>query len=288
MLFDRRRGLYVVSFENGERVGVRRFVRDGRPAGDDAGVVADDVADEEAVNGRRRCRCGELPALDGREMFPHGVDLVDRRPARKQVVGQGLQLREADPIDGSRQQGAATSRDQTQHERPRTGVVGEREHAPRARLAGLVRRRVRAFDDPDVTRLLWVVRDDDAVGEPLAQHVLDDGRHLRGSLPAADDNDFVIPVEVDGRIADRQLPPIEFERLVHHARRLCRLDARLDAVEGGLVSACLREFLPVSYHRQSPSNPCAIRSILPSCRPRRWLASARNPRDTPRSRPHAE
>jgi hypothetical protein len=126
-LADRRR-LDVVPVQHRQRGGRVDPLWHRRSAGDDCGVVADHVADEEADDRRRSGRRRETAALDIRAGPPDDVHLVDRRARseegrghRREVVGREVARRRTE-------QGAPAAGDGGQNERVRVGRLAAPEH----------------------------------------------------------------------------------------------------------------------------------------------------------------
>jgi hypothetical protein len=71
------------TLQNAFRVGKRRRVPMGRPGSDGFQIVFEDVGQDEADDRRGPGGLRQVPALDGREVFPDRVEFAD--------VGPGLE-----------------------------------------------------------------------------------------------------------------------------------------------------------------------------------------------------
>ena len=88
----------------------------GRAGGDEGGIVAGHVGDDQRQHPRRPCRRGELAALHPRQVLSHGVHCVDRRARGEERVVDGALLVERDRAGGLDEQRRAAAGDQRQHE----------------------------------------------------------------------------------------------------------------------------------------------------------------------------
>jgi len=132
-----RRNVETVPIEGAE--GGRR-VRPGRhrrAAGDDRGVVADDVADEDAGDRRRGRRGREAAALYRRAGPPDGVYLVDRRPGVQEAIGDGPDIAGREFAGRRTQERAAAAGDRRDDERVGVGRRRTVEDGARTRNAAL-------------------------------------------------------------------------------------------------------------------------------------------------------
>lgn len=93
------------SFEYIERLGCRTGIRYGWPGCDHRNIVTRNIRNYQSNNPGGRTGRSQLAALDGRQLFAHTVDLVDRCAGTQQLRCNVLFLAERYTIDGQAQQG---------------------------------------------------------------------------------------------------------------------------------------------------------------------------------------
>ena len=99
----------AVAGQHAAGFGERRGIGHGRAGRDDRGVVARHIRDHQGDHGRRSRGRGQAATLDGRQVLPHAVHLVDAGSASEQGAVDRLLVGETDDLDGQRQQGRAAS-----------------------------------------------------------------------------------------------------------------------------------------------------------------------------------
>ena len=93
--------------------------------------------------GRGQAR--QLAALDARNVFADGVDVLDGSAAGQQQLGDRLLLFERDAFGGQRQQGGSAAGDQAEHQVARAGAARQFGDAFRAGHSAGVGHRMAAF-----------------------------------------------------------------------------------------------------------------------------------------------
>ena len=139
-------------------------------------------------------------------MLADGVDLVDRRCATQQRIGQRLHVGERHAVDGQRHQRRAAARDEAHHEVVLVRILKRAAMAPRPLDAGLVRNRVAASVSV-VTSVgaTWPYLNVDAPGrDAVAEDSLYRLRHGSARLASADDQHPPVGLQIIGDIADLQ------------------------------------------------------------------------------------
>src|SRR6266704_3022445 len=156
--------------------------------GDVGGIIARDVRNDQREHGclaRRR----EPPPLNRGKVFSHGVDVLDRRTAAKELPRGRFQSFHADGPDGKAEQRRAPTGDQREQQIVRRKLLYPLQDFFRCGLASLVGNRVSGFDHLDAAcRKPVPVAGDD---QPLQRRVpgpmlFDRERHRGGGLACAD------------------------------------------------------------------------------------------------------
>ncbi|CAM3824697.1 hypothetical protein ACAN107058_17550 [Paracidovorax anthurii] len=182
----------AVAVEDAQGIGAGGGIGHRGAAGDHRRVVARHVADGQRHHPRRRARRREPPALDAREVLAHAVHLRDARAALQQGLVDALLVRQRQALGGKRQQRGTAPRDQADHEVVGREPPGQRQHAPRRRLARRVGHGMGRLHDLDARR-----------------HPLGPGRH--------------VAVARDHEARERSLRrPQRLQRVHHRAARLAR------------------------------------------------------------------
>jgi hypothetical protein len=187
---DARRDLVgdAEPLQDAEGVGIGRFVGRGGPGGDDVQRIADDVGQEERVHRRPAGGPGELAALEYRAVLPHRVELIDGGARPEKEAGERLLLLQR---DGRRRRGGerrAAARDQDQQQVVGACGSGEVVDGAGGRRPARVGHRVAGLEQPHPARRgkMAVLDGDDAVDDPVAQHLLGRCGHRARGLPGAD------------------------------------------------------------------------------------------------------
>ncbi len=180
--------LDCVFAQDRQRLGAGGRIRQRRPAGDDAGLVARHVGDQQRDHPRRRTGQRQAAALDRRQVLAHAVHLADRRAAFQQRLVDRLFLLQRDAVGRQRQQGRAAARNQAQHQVIGAQAAHHVQHAAGGVATGLVRHRMRSLHHLDALAVgaMAVARDDQAAEFALPV-LLDHAGHRRRALAGPDD-----------------------------------------------------------------------------------------------------
>ena len=150
---DRVVDIEPVFGDDGARVGQRGRIGHGRSRGDRGSVVARHVGDRERQDLARALTGTRQPAaLDARQMFPHGIDLADRRARAQQCAGQFLFLLEADAIRRRDPVRRTAAGQQHQQQIAGHGGGGKLQAIVRASQSGFVGHGMAGLDHPDAPR----------------------------------------------------------------------------------------------------------------------------------------
>ncbi len=223
------------------------------PRSDDVEVVTDDVAEHQSDDGRGRCGRGEAAPLDRRDVFPDRVDLVDRRPARKQFVSHGPEPVQREVAGGCREEGAPAATDDRDDEGPIRRGFGSLPDRFGRRRAPLARDRVVTTGHGHPLRLRGVVGDDDSAVDGVTEHRFEGRRDLAGRVPGTQDDDLVeLAQRVRGPV-DAHIVVACFDCRLDDRPRMGSVDPRLDARERQLAGLGGRERRSVLYHTRGQS-----------------------------------
>src|ERR1017187_8339927 len=83
--------------------------------GDDVEIIADDVGEQEGFHAGGGGEARKLAALDARDVFADGVDLVNGGAAGKKEAGSGLFFFEGNALGGQGQEGGSSAGDQAEY-----------------------------------------------------------------------------------------------------------------------------------------------------------------------------
>ena len=191
----------LVAFEDGAGGGEGGGVGRGGAGADDVEIVADDVGEQQRLDAGRSGEAGQLSALDARDVFADGVDLVDGGAAGQQEPRGGLLLLERDAFGGQGQQGGGAAGDQADHQIVAAGRGGDFGDACGAGCAALIghgwphslssmRRSLARW--PSLTLISPAVM-------RLAERALGGQRHGGSGLPCPDDVDIAEAIEIAAR-----------------------------------------------------------------------------------------
>jgi len=178
-----------------------------------------------------------------------GVYLVDGRTRVQQGVGRRPQVRQREVTRRCGKQRAPAAGQHREHERP-----GGRACCPLADPAGAVEARLvgdgmGAFGDVDAVGRHGVVGDDHPTVEGLAEQVVEDGSYLAGGLAAAENEYFVVGVEVVDRVLDPELRARQGDGVPADTLGVGRLDPGDETVQREVVGGRPRQSLPVVDHQ---------------------------------------
>ena len=167
---------------------VRAPMRDQRPRSDDLRIIAGHVRDREVEGAARGDALREASSLDARDALAHPVHGADREALGQQVLVHPCEVVGVEPFRQDLDERGGAARCERQHVRAGGDGVDEVEQGPAGREAGLVRHRMRGFDDLDGPARIEqaagvaVLGDDERAFDAFSEHVERPGHHGRRRL----------------------------------------------------------------------------------------------------------